>query len=101
MTAWTLVLSPAAHDDLRQIHRYGIRNWGASRSIDYLEHLKQRLWQLTDHPEMGMPRDELLPAMRSLAVDSHMVFYRLQQPQVQILRILHARQDPDLHIESW
>ncbi|MDZ7825166.1 MAG: type II toxin-antitoxin system RelE/ParE family toxin [Gammaproteobacteria bacterium] len=99
MTAWTLVLSPAARDDPRRIHLYGTRSWGAPRSADYLEHLKQRLWQLTEHPETGMPRGELLPAMRSLAVDSHMVFCRPQQPQVQHSgRILHSRQDPELHI---
>ena len=99
MTSYTLVISPSARDDLKQIYQYGALNWGTPRATSYLEHLKEQLWHLTEHPEMGVMRDELLPAIRSLSVDSHVVFYRLQELQVQIVRILHARQDPQLHIK--
>ncbi|ONF43279.1 plasmid stabilization protein [Marinobacter lutaoensis] len=99
MMAYTLVISPVARDDLKQIYQYGALNWGISRATSYLEHIKEQLWHLTEHPEMGVMRDELLPAMRSLSVDSHVVFYRLQELQVQIVRVLHARQDPQLHIK--
>jgi toxin ParE1/3/4 len=98
MSAYTLVISPAARDDLKQIYQYAARNWGAPRAASYLDHLKERLWHLAEHPEMGVSRDEILPAMRSVTADSHVVFYRLQDPQVQIVRVLHTRQDPRLHI---
>ena len=41
-----LIISPAAHDDLRNIFRYGTLNWGAARARDYLVRIKERLWHL-------------------------------------------------------
>ena len=48
---------------------------------------------------MGAEREELLPDMRSFSVDSHVVFYRLQQSQVEVVRVLHGRQDPRRYIK--
>jgi toxin ParE1/3/4 len=48
---------------------------------------------------MGIEREELLPNMRSFSVDSHVVFYRLQQSQVEVVRVLQGRQDPRRHIK--
>lgn len=48
---------------------------------------------------MGIESEELLPNMRSFSIDSHVVFYRLQQSQVEIVRVLHGRQDPRHHIK--
>jgi Arc/MetJ-type ribon-helix-helix transcriptional regulator len=30
-------------------------------------------------------------------MDSHVIFYRGTQPKIEIVRILHKRQDPQLH----
>jgi len=98
MTPHALIISPAARDDLKKIYFYGGNNWGKSRATRYLNNLKEQLWSLTDHPEMGIKRDELLPAIRSLTVDSHVVFYRLQSQRIEVVRVLHGRQDPRFHL---
>ncbi len=48
---------------------------------------------------MGLEREELLSNMRSFPVDSHVIFYRLKQYQIEVVRILHGRQDPQRHIK--
>lgn len=99
MALYRLVISPIARDDLRKIYQYGSLNWGISRAASYLDCLKKQFWSLTEHPEMGIERDELLPALRSLAIGSHVVFYRKQSRQVEVVRVLHSRQDPLLHLK--
>ncbi|MES9903679.1 MAG: type II toxin-antitoxin system RelE/ParE family toxin [Sedimenticola sp.] len=98
MSSHNLVISPLSQNDLKRIYQYGVRNWGAVQAADYLELLKNCLWNLTEQPKIGIAREGLLPNMRSLPVESHVVFYRLQNRQIEIVRILHGRQDPQRHI---
>jgi len=90
MSSFRLIISPAARDDLKDIFQFGLRNWGEARSSKYLDSLKTRLWTLTEQPEMGVERDELLPNLRSFPVESHVIFYRLEIEQIEIIRVLHG-----------
>lgn len=99
MSDYQLVISPAARNDLRDIYHFGLRNWGKSRSIRYLEILKERLWALTEQPLIGIERPELLSEMRSFPVESHVVFYRVRSGRIEFFRVLHGRQDPNRHIK--
>ena len=98
MSSLSLIISPVARDDLRNIYQFGLRRWGEAQSSKYLDALNAALWALTKHPEMGIERKELLADLRSLAVASHIIFYRPNvKPgieQVEIVRVLDGRQDP-------
>jgi len=94
-----LVFSPVAKDDLKKIYQYGRLNWGEVHASSYIDRLKTQLWGLTEYPEMGIDRDELLTALRSIVVESHVVFYRILNQQKDIIRVLHFRQDPQRHIK--
>jgi toxin ParE1/3/4 len=78
---------------------YSIRINKGRQASDYLDKFKKLFWELTEQPKMGIEREELLPNMRSFSVDSHVVFYRLQQSQVEVVRVLQGRQDPRRHIK--
>lgn len=99
MSSYNLVIAPLAKHDLKHIYDYGVSNRGTRQASDYLDNLKEHFWELTEQPKMGIEREELLPGMRSFPVDSHVVFYRLQQSQVEVVRVLHGRQDPRHHIK--
>ncbi len=43
---------------------------------------------------MGIEPPELLPDVRSLVIQSHTVFYRVVAMRIEIIRLLHGRQDP-------
>ncbi|MBK1621627.1 plasmid stabilization protein [Lamprobacter modestohalophilus] len=98
MSRHPLVISPAARDDLAEIHRFGNQTWGKAQSREYLGRLKEQLWALTEFPLVGVERHDLLPELRSLPVASHLVFYRLTKGCVEIVRVLHGRQDPHRHL---
>jgi toxin ParE1/3/4 len=60
--------------------------------------LKEQFWSLTEQPLLGIERPELLPDIRSLSIQSHTVFYRVAAKQIEIIRVLHGRQDPLRHL---
>lgn len=98
MPAHKLVISPAAKNDLKDIYQYGLRLWGQKQSDSYLENLKEYFWMLTDQPLAGVERPGLLPDMRSLPIESHILFYKATPNTVEIIRVLLGRQDPQQHL---
>ncbi len=94
MASHQLVIAPAARDDLKEIYQYGLRQWGQAQSESYLSTIKDQFWLLTQQPLMGTERPELLPDARSLPIKSHTLFYRVNADKVEIIRVLHGRQDP-------
>jgi toxin ParE1/3/4 len=99
MSALQLTIAPAAQADLKNIYHYGLQQWGQTQSESYLEALKEHIWQLTEQPMMGIERPDLFPGTRSLAIGSHTLFYRITESSVDIIRLLHGRQDPNRHLK--
>ena len=99
MPSHQLIISPAAKEDLKEVYQYGLRQWGQTQSDSYLEILKEKFWSLTEQPLVGTERPELLSGIRSLPIESHLLFYRVTANSVEIIRILHARQDPARHLK--
>lgn len=99
MPAHQLVIAPAAKTDLKDIYLYGMRQWGQTQSDSHLETIKNQFWSLTEQPLMGVERPELLPGARSLPIESHTLFYRVTTDTVEIIRVLHCRQDPQRHLK--
>lgn len=99
MAAYLLIITPSAKADLKEIYQYGLRQCGQIQSVSYLETLKEKLWALTRHPLMGTERPELLAGLRSLPIESHILFYRVTPSQIEIIRVLHSRRDPARHLK--
>lgn len=99
MPTHQLIIAPAVKADLKEIYQYGLRQWGQAQSDNYLETLKEKFWSLTEHPLMGTERPELLAGIRSLPFESHILFYRITSASVEIIRVLHGRQDPTRHLK--
>lgn len=99
MPVQQLVIAPAARDDLKNIYQYGRRQWGKARSDGYMAILREQFWSLTVQPLIGIERPELPPEIRSLVIQSHTVFYRVVAKRIEIIRVLHGRQDPQRHLK--
>mgnify|MGYP000111216561 CR=1 FL=1 len=100
MSKLTLSISPEAKSDLTNIYRYGVTVWGAAQAASYLNKLKAQIWRLVSYPMMGTDRSTLLPNLRSLPVGSHILFYRPERTLVELVRVLHSRQDPERHLAT-
>ena len=98
MASHQLVIAPAAIDDLKDIYQYGLQHWGQAPSERYLAAIKDQFWLLTQQPLMGTERPELPPETRSIPIESHTLFYRVTANAVEIIRVLHGRQDPQRHL---
>jgi len=88
-----VVWSPAADQDLLDIWAYYARV--ASPEIaDNLLHEISRVGEgIRENPLLSRQRDELLPGLRSVIVRPHVVFFRIRNSAVEIVRVLHGRRD--------
>ncbi|WP_185235408.1 type II toxin-antitoxin system RelE/ParE family toxin [Teredinibacter franksiae] len=99
MPAHQLVIAPVAKTDLKDIYQYGLRQWGQTQSESYLENIKEQFWTLTEQPLIGVDRSDLLSGARSLVIESHTLFYRVTPDTLEIIRVLHGRQNPQRHLK--
>ncbi|MCK5532927.1 MAG: type II toxin-antitoxin system RelE/ParE family toxin [Halopseudomonas aestusnigri] len=99
MPALHLAIAPVAKSDLREIYRFSLKQWGQAPADAYLDSLKRAFWSLIEHPQLGTDRTDILRGVRSISVGSHNVYYRIKTNNVEIIRVLHGRQDPALHLK--
>lgn len=87
-------LSLRARTDLDDIWEYTCRATGdvavADRQIDAIT---DRFRFIADWPRLGRARDDLRPGLRSHRSGNYSIFYRVDGPDIIILRILHGRRD--------
>jgi toxin ParE1/3/4 len=50
---------------------------------------------LDDHPLAGRARDEIRPGLRCMVASPHIVFYRVIDDAVEIVRVIDGRRDID------
>ncbi len=48
---------------------------------------------LSQFPNLGRPRDEILPALRSLSMESYLILYTATEFRVDILRVVSGYRD--------
>jgi toxin ParE1/3/4 len=96
MSSRDVVLLDDARTDLRDISRYTRREWGRQQSLTYMRKLQAGIKHLGSFPDLGRPRPEYGPDVRSLPVEQHRIFYAVSPAAVEIMRIVHMRtSDPD------
>ena len=83
-----------ARVDIRDIWHYiAERNLpAADRVLDAIERI---FHLLASHPMMGRERPELSPGIRSFVVMSWVVFYRVREDAIEVIRVLHGARDLD------
>ncbi|MFD2263230.1 type II toxin-antitoxin system RelE/ParE family toxin [Lacibacterium aquatile] len=96
----SLDISGAAKADLIAIINFGRQTWGEKRAQDYKRQFFERFQDLRKTPDMGPLRDDIAPYLRSFTVGSHVIFYRVNEVSVGILRILHQSMDIHRHLSD-
>lgn len=89
------VLSPRARADLDDIWRFTVERWGVDQAEDYLRRLQTAIHDVAERPARGTSCDDVRPGYRRYRAGSHLLFYRLVEGRVDIVRILHQRMDLD------
>lgn len=91
MTKPIIVLPLAAKDIEEHWFWLAIRDFGAAER--FLDRLDEVYEVIGVFPESGSPRPELGRDLRSLVADQHLVFYRVTDNHIDVVRILAARRD--------
>jgi toxin ParE1/3/4 len=92
------VFSPRALADLEEIWEYTQNRWDADQAERYSLILRQGIEQLASDPRRGRPCDHIRPGYRRYAVGSHVVFFRVVEERMHIVRVLHQSMDFERHL---
>ena len=87
-------LTPAAQDDLCEIARYTLKQWGESQSLHYAGLLEQCFQEIAGRSIVSRAVSKRFPALRSCRCEYHHVFYlHPDDKPPQIIAVLHEKMD--------
>jgi toxin ParE1/3/4 len=86
-------LTPRAAADLDAIADYTIETWGLAQLEIYLMGFNNRFQWLADNPLAGRDRSDVHPGYRSYPEGSHVIFYIINDDQVDIIGMPHKSMD--------
>jgi toxin ParE1/3/4 len=92
------LLSPRAVADVEEIWDYTERRWDADQAERYNRVLEHGIEQIARDPRRGRRCDQIRPGYRKFSVGSHVIFYRVLEEDVEIVRILHQGMDFERHL---
>ncbi len=94
-------LSPEAERDLEDVFLYGLERWGEERAITFLLSLYDRFLWLSNNPHIAPLRQDLEPRIyRSWVETPYVIFYRIDETQIDILAIIHGKRDIVEHFKQ-
>lgn len=91
-------LSQKAADDFGDIYEYTFLNFGEDKADGYTEEMEQFLTVLSEAPFIGRDCSELRSGVRRHDHQKHVIFYRVREFDVFVIRILHQQMNPMLHL---
>jgi toxin ParE1/3/4 len=88
-----LKVSHAAALDLEGIWLYTVEHWSVEQADRYLNLLLDSFDEIRIDPEVGRDFTSVRASYRCVKVGAHLIFYRLANTEVEVIRILHERMD--------
>jgi toxin ParE1/3/4 len=89
-----LIISKQATVDLIDIWSYiALDNYEAADA--FIDNLYASCKNLVNMPEIGRPRDELSLGLRCLPHKGYIIFYRIGNQRIEIIRVLNGCMDVD------
>lgn len=92
-----LVFSPAAEADIESIWDHSAENWGPDQADRYTDEIRDACLALASGHRRGRAVG-VRPGYLKLSTGSHMVYFRDHSNRLEIIRVLHARQDVERHL---
>ena len=87
------VWAPEADSDLLDIWTYYARVASLEIADNLLREIDRVGEGIGEKPLLSRQRDELLPGLRSVIVRPHVIFFRIKNSTVEVVRVLHGRRD--------
>ena len=94
MKAYRIVWRPQARDDLLALYEWIAGEADPDTAFDYTSKIEAHAARLSQFPERGTPRDDLVPGLRTIPYRRRTVIgYRVLDDEVEILAIAHGGRD--------
>ena len=88
-----IVLSEIAVNDLEEIWLYTFHTWSLEQADRYHALIFNEIEYLSRYPKSGKRKDHLRTGYWSSKVKSHIIFYRLTESEIEVMRVLHESMD--------
>lgn len=93
MRSLPFVISKKAVSDLEEIWIYTLEKLSVEQADRYYNLIFDEIRYICKNVNAGKSMEHVKAGYRALKVKSHLVFYRVANERVEIIRILHERMD--------
>lgn len=87
------ILSEIADKDLEGIFDYTFDEFGFDQAEKDLLEIEEIFQNLIINPQIEKKRDEIKLGLYSFPKDNHIIFYRILDNHIRVVRVLHGSQD--------
>jgi toxin ParE1/3/4 len=92
-----IAFSPAAEADIDGIWDYSADRWGLDQADSYVDAIRDACYALAEGTKRGRPV-EVLPDFQKYLCGSHVVYFLDYPDHLDVIRVLHQRQDAERHL---
>ena len=91
-------LSPAAEADVEAIWDFSEKRWGRTQAVRYVRDLDATCTGIVEGRIVSLSAEGIRPGYRKAACGSHMIYFRHDGDDIEVVRILHQSMDVDRHL---
>lgn len=95
MKSLPYIISTKAVSDLEEIWLYTVEKWSVAQADRYYSLVIDEIDHICKNVNTGKSMDHVRKGYRASKIKSHLIFYRVINDTVEIIRILHERMDID------
>ncbi len=81
-----------------EIWLYTAEYWSHDQADAYVDEIDAALLRVRQHPHSGTDFGHVRAGYRRLSVGEHRIFYVVRDNLIDVMRVLHARMDPAVHL---
>lgn len=93
MKSLPYVISKKAVSDLEEIWLYTFEKWSIDQADRYYNLILDEIQFICKNVNVGKTMEHVRKGYRASKVKSHLIFYRIQNNTVEVIRILHEQMD--------
>jgi len=86
-------ISKKAVSDLEEIWLYTVEHWSVEQADRYYNLIFDEIAYICKNEDAGKSIEHIRKGYRAAKVKSHLIFYKISNDVIEIVRILHERMD--------
>jgi toxin ParE1/3/4 len=100
MKALPFAISKKAVSDLEEIWLYSVQKWSVEQADRYYDLIFDEINYICKNINSGKPMEHIRKGYRASKVKSQLIFYRVLNDRIEVIRILHERMDLENRLDD-